>query len=137
MHSDLRFFLDRGLGSRIVPDGLRAAGWATTTMDERYGLAEAQSVPDVVWIREASALGEVLITKDRQIAKRYLEAEAIYYSEARVLTIASAQITGREQLKRLLDNESRILRQTDKPGPWVFGVYPDSVQRIHLAYPRP
>jgi uncharacterized protein (DUF433 family) len=29
--------LDRGLGSRIVPQALRQAGWTLETMDERYG----------------------------------------------------------------------------------------------------
>lgn len=130
-----RFFLDRGLGSRIVPNGLRQAGWSITTMDERYGAAASQSVADTTWIRDASAEHEVIITKDRAIAKRTLEAEAIYYSEARVLTIASAQITGPEQLVRLLENTPRIERLLSIHGPWVFAVYADGIKRIRLAYP--
>jgi hypothetical protein len=35
--SGLRFFLDCGLGSVVVPGALRAAGWLLETMDERYG----------------------------------------------------------------------------------------------------
>lgn len=136
MHESARFFLDRGLGSRIVPDGLRAAGWVVTTMDERYGVKVSQSIDDVTWIRDASLQSEVIITKDRAIAKRPLEAEAIYYSEARALTIASAQITGPEQLARLLDNASRVERLIPQPGPWVFAVYADDIRRIRLAYPR-
>ena len=136
MLGDARFFLDRGLGSRIVPDGLRAASWVVTTMDERYGVKVSQSIDDATWIRNACREGEVIITKDRAIAKRPLEAEAIYYSEARVLTIASAQITGPEQLLRLLENASRIERLVSQRGPWVFAVYADDVRRIRLAYPR-
>lgn len=136
MQGDARFFLDRGLGSRIVPSGLRAVGWVVTTMDERYGVKASQSIDDATWIRDACLQGEVIITKDRAIAKRPLEAEAIYYSEARVLTIASAQITGPEQLARLLDNSSRIERMIPQPGPWVFAVYADDVRRIRLAYPK-
>ena len=30
-----RFFLDRGIGSRIVAAGVRARGWQVITMDER------------------------------------------------------------------------------------------------------
>jgi hypothetical protein len=33
--SELTFFLDRNLGSQIVPGALRAAGWVLETMDER------------------------------------------------------------------------------------------------------
>jgi hypothetical protein len=44
--SGLRFFLDRGLGSRIVPEILRDAGWTLETMDERYGKTESQKIQD-------------------------------------------------------------------------------------------
>jgi hypothetical protein len=135
MRGDTRFFLDRGVGSRIVPDGLRAAGWVVTTTDERYGAEASQAVADTTWIRDAARAGEVVITKDRAIAKRPLEAEAICYSEARVFAIASAQITGPEQLERLLTNASRIERLSIQTGPWVFGVYADEVRRLRLRYP--
>lgn len=135
MRGGTRFFLDRGVGSRIVPEGLRSAGWVVTTMDERYGAEASQGVADTTWIRDASRAGELVITKDRAIARRPLEAEAIYYSEARVFAIASAQITGPEQLERLLNNRSRIERLSIQPGPWVFGVYLDEVRRLRLRYP--
>jgi hypothetical protein len=51
MRADRRFFIDRGVGSRIVPEGLRAAGWIVVTMDERYGMAKSQLVDDPIWIR--------------------------------------------------------------------------------------
>lgn len=85
----LPLFLDRGLGSRLVPEGLRTAGWAVTTMDERYGTDASQSVKDEDWIQDAASRGELLVCKDRNVAKRRLEAQAIYYSSARVLVIAS------------------------------------------------
>ncbi|GAB3614462.1 hypothetical protein GCM10027415_28020 [Humibacter ginsengisoli] len=132
MRSDLRFFIDRGVGSRIVPEGLRAAGWIVLTMDERYGMAKSQLVDDPVWIREASERGEVLITKDRNVAKRPFEAEAISAAEARVLVIASGNLTGQEALTRLVSNETRIERAAADPGPWVLGVYAERLGRIRL-----
>lgn len=42
--TDLRFFLDRGLGAHIVPVALRAHGWILTTMDERYGADRSQRI---------------------------------------------------------------------------------------------
>jgi PIN like domain len=56
----LRFFLDRNLGSHIVPETLRTAGWTLETMDERYGVSESQLISDVQWIEEATDLGDVL-----------------------------------------------------------------------------
>lgn len=132
MRADLRFFIDRGVDSRIVPEGLRAAGWIVVTMDERYGMAKSQLVDDPVWIREASERGEVLITKDRNVAKRPFEAEAISAAEARVLVIPSGNLTGQEALTRLVSNEARIERAAVDPGPWVLGVYTERLGRIRL-----
>lgn len=62
--SGLRFFLDRGLGSRIVPEALRDAGWALETMDERYGKTRSQEIKDTQWIEEATLAGGILLCKD-------------------------------------------------------------------------
>ena len=53
--SGLRFFLDRGLGSVVVPRALRAAGWSVETMDERYpSLPAASSASAVINVSCAS-----------------------------------------------------------------------------------
>ena len=87
------FFLDRGLGSKVVAGGLRDFGWRVITMDERYGATESQLVKDVDWIRAASRAGDVILAKDRAMAKKPLEAEAIYYNEARVFVLSSSRVT--------------------------------------------
>jgi hypothetical protein len=132
---DISFFLDRGVGSRILATGLREAAWSITTMDERYGADVSQNVADPDWIRESSAHNEILISKDRAIAKRPLEAEAIFYSDARALVITSGQITGIEMLAWLLSNESAIGALASRSGPWVFGVYRDRIAPIRINYP--
>jgi hypothetical protein len=104
-------------------------------MDDRYGVQRSQSVTDVEWIHDAAARGEVLVCKDRRMAKRPLEAEAIYYAEAKVLILASAQITGPEMRARLLGNADAIERLANVQGPWVFGVYADRIDRIRLNHP--
>lgn len=136
MRSDNRFFVDRGVGSRIVPDGLRAAGWIVTTMDERYGAARSQSVADEEWIRDAASAGEVIITKDRAVARRPSEAEVIYYTDARVLVSADTQLTGTDLLDRLIAVEPAVERlAASTKGPWVFGVYDGRIGRLRLNYP--
>ncbi len=135
MRADLAFFLDRGLGSRILATGLRAASWSITTMDERYGVAASQDIADPDWIRDASGRGEILLSKDRAIAKRPLEAEAIYSSSARALVISSGQITGPDMLSWLLANSTAIEALAARSGPWVYGVYHDRISEIRLNYP--
>lgn len=132
MRPEHQFFMDRGLGSRTIADGLRAAGWSVVTMDERYGKHESQWISDDEWISDASRRGDVLLCKDRAIAKRPLEAQAIVQAKARVFVIASAQITGQESLARLLRNEQGIERHAEEAGPFVIGVYADRLAPIRL-----
>lgn len=133
MRSDVAFFVDRGMGSRIVPDGLRERGWVLTTMDERYGAKQSQVVIDVDWIWDATRRGEILLAKDRAIAKKPLEAQAIREAKSKVFVLASAQITGTQMLERLLANESAIERALARPGPFVYGVNVRSIHPIRLA----
>lgn len=104
-------------------------------MDDRYGVERSQPVSDVDWIRDAASRGEILICKDRRMAKRPLEAESIYYAEARVLVLASAQITGPEMREWLLANDTAIERLAGVHRPWVFAVYASGVERIRLNHP--
>ncbi len=131
-----RFFLDRGLGSRIVPGGLRAAGWTVTTMDERYGFERSQSIPDVEWIIDATGLGECLLTKDIAIATRAPEARIVVMNDARLFALANARLTGPESLGQFLRNEQAIFRWAArvKP-PFAAAIYEHGVRRRTLRYP--
>lgn len=131
-----RFFLDRGLGSRVVPTGLRERGWSVTTMDERYGRAASQAVPDIDWIREASERGECILTKDAAIARNPTEAEVIYNCDARVFTITDARITGTDILSRLVLHEETIFRWALRTRPpFVLGLGPQASRRLQLHRP--
>jgi hypothetical protein len=131
-----RFFLDRGLGSRFVPDGLRARGWHVTTMDERYGVLASQEVADVDWIREAAALGDCLLTKDVAIARNPTEAEIVFNCDARVFTITNAHLPGPEMLARLIQHENAVFRWARRtPPPFVLGLGPTSAKRLKLHLP--
>lgn len=134
--SSPQFFLDRGLGSVIVPSGLRDRGWHFTTMDERYGPDASQEVADVDWIREATERGECLITKDVAIARNPAEAEVVYNCDARVFAITNAQITGPAMQARLIQHEVVIFRWARRtPPPFVLVLGPTGVARVRLTLP--
>ncbi|MEE6286133.1 hypothetical protein V2J52_00515 [Georgenia sp. MJ173] len=131
-----RFFLDRGLGSHLVPSGLRDRGWHVTTMDERYGPTASQSVADTDWIRDASERGECLLTKDAAIAKNSTEADIIYNCDARVFTITDARITGPEILARFVRYEADIFRWAARvQPPFVLGLGAVESRRLKLNRP--
>jgi hypothetical protein len=134
--SDLWFFLDRGLGSVVVPAALRARGWQLTTMDERYGGERSQCISDAEWIGEAARRGEVLLCKDRAIARGPAEAMAVYYNDARVFALAHAGITGPDMADLFLTAERMIVRMACRAtGPYVISVSRDGLRRLRLAYP--
>lgn len=112
--SGLRFFLDRGLGSRIVPASLREAGWALETMDERYGKDVSQKIQDTQWIEEATLNGDVLLCKDLEIANNPLEAQVVYMSGARAFGLSNAQIIGPNMAKWFLTCEAKIVRMAQR-----------------------
>ena len=130
------FFLDRGLGAHIVPEGLRALGWDVITMDERYGVERSQEIADADWIRDASERGECILTKDAAIARRPAEAQVVYACAARVFTIKNARITGPQMLGLIVDHADEIQRLADRAeGPYVMGVRVGGMERLRLAFP--
>lgn len=135
--SGLRFFLDRGLGSLVVPRALRAANWDLETMDERYGSDRSQEIPDTQWIEEATLAGDVLLCKDLAIARNTLEAQVIYMTSARVFALSKANLAGPVMAQWYLDNEARIVTAALRAkGPYVMAVNPAySLRRVKLAYP--
>jgi PIN like domain len=135
--SGLHFFLDRGLGSLIVPQALRDAGWALETMDERYGKASSQHIQDTQWIEEATLAGDVLLGKDLAIARNLLEAQVIYMASARVFALSNAALTGREMAHWYLANEAKIVETAIRvSGPYVMSVnLASGLRRTKLAFP--
>jgi hypothetical protein len=135
--SGLRFFCDRGLGSRIVPQALREAGWVLETMDERYGKSESNRIEDTQWIEEAALAGDILLCKDVAIAQNPLEAQVVYMSSAKMFGLSNANLAGRVMAEWFLDNEVRIVQTASKAaGPFFMSVNPSyGLRRLKLAYP--
>ncbi|GAA2362807.1 hypothetical protein Cme02nite_41510 [Catellatospora methionotrophica] len=129
----LLFFLDRGLGSRVVPQLLRAAGWQLTTMDERYGFEQSQAVADVDWIAEAAERDEVILCKDLAIARNPLEAEAVRRTSARIFGLANARLTGHDAGRLFLHHQAQIFTMAGRAeGPYVVAVAQDTIRRRRL-----
>jgi hypothetical protein len=132
-----RFFIDRALGAELIPSALRRAGWDIVTMRERYGEQGGQHTSDVTWIREASEVGECVLTKDDRVATRPAEAQTIYMCDARVFAFARADLTAAAMIDMLLEQAVRIERwATRTPGPYVVSLSAGRpLRRRRLNYP--
>ncbi len=129
----VRSFTDRSLGDHVVPEALRDAGWNVVSMRERYGSVTAQALADIDWISDAAGEGEVLLTGDKAIAKRPLEARAVVRAEARVFALGNSQLTGPQKAERFLNAEEAILRRLRRsPGPYVVSVSARGLQSVRL-----
>jgi hypothetical protein len=62
-----RFFLDRSLGRKAVPEALRADGWDVITLAEHYGIPADENIADTEWIEEAAQRGWAILMKDKRI----------------------------------------------------------------------
>ncbi len=131
--SELRFFSDRSLGDHEVPMALRDAGWHVVSMRERYGSVIAQALADIDWIRDATGEGEVLLTGDKAIAKRPLEARAVAAAAARVFALGKNQLTGPQKVQRLLNHEKAIFRRSStQAGPYVVSISERGLETLKL-----
>ncbi|GAA1767182.1 hypothetical protein [Streptomonospora arabica] len=131
----LTFFLDRGLGSRIVSGILRDAGWQLETMDERYGKGFSQCVEDVQWIEEATLKGDVLLCKDLRIASNPLEAHCVYMNSARVFGLANRHMQGPPMAQLFLDRAAEVCRMAHcADGPYVVAISDQALRRRKLHF---
>jgi hypothetical protein len=123
------FFVDRSLGKSIV-EGLRAVGLTVHSMADVYGDEQAQRLSDEVWLRDAGNSGWIVLTKDDAIRRRPAERDAMIDAAVRVFCLTTAQLRGAEQTERFVQNRHRIIRQTRKPGPYIYGVYEKGLKRL-------
>jgi uncharacterized protein with PIN domain len=124
------FFVDRSLGRHLLPDALRQAGYEAHTLASVYGEQKAQLVADEEWLALAGERAWVVLTKDDAIRRRAAELEVVERHAVRMFCLTKANLRGDEQRDRFITNINRIVQRSKKAGPWICGVYENSVVRI-------
>jgi hypothetical protein len=128
----LVFFVDRGLGRRLVPDVFRTAGFEVVLMADFYPAGADQRVADDDWIADVDERGWVALTKDLKIIRDH--EKALRASRLRVFGLDNANVIGEEMARRFTVNLHRIVQRCRKPGPYVDVVHKDRVER---RWPKP
>lgn len=125
------YFVDRSLGSHVVPDALRDAGAVVYTMAEVYGERVGQGLADTEWLRDAGAHEWVVLLKDDKIRYRPAELEALTAAGVRAFCLTNANLGGRAMAERLVRQLPRIHEiATTEPGPYIYGIYVDGVRPL-------
>lgn len=127
-----RFFLDRNLGRYAVPNGLRAAGINVVALAERYGVPADETIADIVWMRDAAAHSEAVLMCDDAIRKKNPEERRVLVEVALRAFVVNSQLPATEVVRRFLANLPAIQRACTQPGPFVYRLHPDRIERRQL-----
>lgn len=130
----MKFFVDRDLGAKLG-NALRAIGIPTTNHRHRYPHSDAESVPDSQWITDATALDEVVITRDGGVhRRRSAELAAIVNAGARGFVLETGNATPLDNLRAMMLAWPRIIEIVDKDSPpFLYGI--DRRGRVKRRYP--
>jgi len=117
----------------MVPNALRAAGWALETMDERFGSKRSPSIKDTQWIEDAANRGDVILCKDLRIAVNPLEAAVVHRTSARAFGLARRDIDGPTMVDYFLNHQAQIFGMASRAeGPYVVSVSLNGLRRVRL-----
>lgn len=126
-----RFFLDRSLGRKAVPEALRTDGWDVITLAEHYGVPADEQVADTDWIKEAAKRGWPILMKDKRIRHRRAEIAAVAEHKARCFVITRGDLPSADMVRRFIINKAAILVATAQPGPFIYSVQADRISRLY------
>lgn len=126
-------FLDRSLGRITVPELLRAAGLRLKTLAEHYGIPADESVEDTEWLELAGRSNWAVFMKDTRIRYNRAEKETVGRQRVRCFCLASQKLTGPEMASRFLGNLGRITAACRQPGPFIYAVYANRIERLDIG----
>ncbi len=129
----MKVFIDRDLGKRLGY-ALRAVRIPVVLHIERYPAADAESVPDAVWIAEATAQREVILTRDGRIRRMSAELAAVVAAGAKCFVLETGNATPLDYLQALMAAWPRMLEIVDEETPpFMYGI--SRTGRVARRYP--
>jgi PIN like domain len=124
------FFIDRSLGRKHLANALTEQGVIVHTMASVYGEKAAQGLADEQWLADAGAKDWIVLMKDDAIRRRPAERDALADAAVRAFCLTNANLRASEQSERFVRNLERILRRSQTPGPYIYGVYDGYIKRL-------
>lgn len=124
------FLLDRDIGRYQVSAALQEHGVIVRTLFEVYGEREL-FVTDVEWLTRAGVERWAVLTADSRIRRRPLEREVVDREQVKIFTMPHGNLTGEQQVARVIDNLDAILRAAGRPGPAIYVLLTDRIERRH------
>lgn len=134
----LRFIVDRSLGSEKVPKALREADFELVTLDELYGKRGAEDKKDEEWLEDAGKKGLVVLTKDRRIKQKPAERAMILECNVRCFCVTRSKDLYADELAGLfIMHKEAIYDACLEPGPFFYAVRSDKIERLDIPPAQP
>ncbi|NQT40452.1 MAG: hypothetical protein HQ581_23360 [Planctomycetes bacterium] len=86
------FFIDKCLGTHVVPDALRAHGVSVEIKTDHF----APDTEDIHWLPVVGKNRWVILSKDKQLRHNYLEIVGLLQSGTASFILTSGNYTGQE-----------------------------------------
>jgi len=116
------FFIDRCLGSKRIVQVLRNAGIAVEVHSDHF---DANAL-DVDWLPQVGDRGWVVLTKDANIGKRYLERIAVANANIKMFALTSQNLSGADMVaifqKAIVAMQEFVNKH---PAPFIAKIYRD------------
>lgn len=112
---------------------LRAGGVELVTLAEHYGMPMDESVEDATWIEESAERGWIAFMKDERIRRRPAEREALRRSAAQCFCVANGNLKSSVMAERYLANVEAIAEACSRPGPFLYAVHADRIERLAIG----
>jgi predicted nuclease of predicted toxin-antitoxin system len=107
------FFIDRCLGKKLA-DSLRNVGATVEIHDDHF----SQDINDEDWLRIVGERNWVVLTKDKKIASRSLELEAVAEGNVRLFALVGGNVRGvvmAQAFVNALENMQKFIRGNQAP----------------------
>ena len=125
-------FVDRSLGRLEVPRLLRDAGLRLTTLAQRDGVPQDESISDETWLEDASRAGEIVFMKDSRVRTNVAEKAAIIRFRARCFCISNQGLPAEVMAQSFIRNLVRITDACAASGPFVYAVQHARIVNLSL-----
>lgn len=118
--TEITFFIDRSLGRKAVPNALEKAGATVEKLDDHF----PPDTPDTEWLAEASKRNWVVLTRDRKIASRPNEVQAIALSGVKVFILVSGDLKSQQMAEVFANSLLRLKRMArGNQAPFIAKIY--------------
>ena len=126
---ELTFFIDKCLGTKVVPAALRASGLKVELKTDHF----PADTPDTVWLPVVGKQGWIILTKDKQIRHNYLEIVGLLQSGTASFILTSGNYTGQEMADAYIQAMPDIVRMLAKFSP-PFVATVSKFGNAHIQY---